>query len=116
MKLFTIIFATALTIGSAFAYTPDTINTHFNTPVVVGETTLPAGDVTITISRGTNNVILTLRSASGVTASALANRISEFTDRDTNTTVVLGRHGNDLKVERIWLADHTGFALLPNAE
>jgi hypothetical protein len=112
MKLFTIVFAAALSIcGSAFAYSPDTITVHFATPVIAGETTLPAGDVTITVNRGSNNVVLTLRSEAGVTATVVANRINEFNGQDANTTVVLGRRGNDLKIERIWLADHTGFAL-----
>ena len=117
MKLFTILCAAALTIcGSALALSPDTITVHFATPVIAGETTLPAGNVIITVARGTNNVMLTFRPESGPTSTVLANRIREFSENDANTTVVLGRHGNDLKVERIWLSDHSGFAVLPNAE
>jgi len=116
MKICTILFAAALTIGSAFAFSPDTLTVHLATPVLAGETMLPAGVVTITAMRGTNHVILTLRSESGASATVIANRITEFSDRDGNATVVLGRHGNDLKIERIWLGDHTGFAIRPNAE
>jgi hypothetical protein len=116
MKLFTIICAAALTIcGSALAFSPDTITAHFATPVLVGETAFPAGNVIITVARG-NNVVLTFRSQSGVTTSVLANRINQFAETDSNTTVVLGRQGNGLKVERIWLDDHSGFALVPNAD
>ena len=116
MKLFTIVFAAALTIGPAFAFSPNTLTVHFATPVLAGETVLPAGAVTITAMRGTNHVILSLRSDSGVAATLIANRITEFSDRDPNAAVVLGRHGNDMKIERIWLGDHTGFAILPNFE
>jgi hypothetical protein len=116
MKLFTIVLAAALTIGTASAFSPDTITVHFAMPVLAGETVLPAGAVTITTMRGTNHVILTLRSHSGVAATLIANRISESSDRDPNPAVVLGRHGNDLKIERIWLGDHTGFAILPNVD
>jgi hypothetical protein len=116
MKLFTVVFAAALTIGSAFAFSPDTLTVHFATPVLAGETMLPAGAVTVTVLRGTNHAILTLRSDSGVTSTVIANRISDVTERDSAATVVLERHGNDLKIERIWLGDNTGFALRPNVD
>ena len=86
-------------------------------PGAIGiETMLPAGAVTITAMRGTNHVILTLRSESGVAATLIANRITDSGDRDPNAAIVLGRHGNNLKIERIWLGDHTGFAILPNVD
>ncbi len=115
MKISTILFAAALTIcSSALAFSPDTITVHFATPVLAGETMLPAGDVTIRVMRGNNHVILTLRSDAGVTTTLVAARVTEFGDRQAESaTVVLGRHGNDLKIERIWLPDHTGFAVIP---
>jgi hypothetical protein len=116
MKLYTLVFAAALTIGSAYAFSPDMLTVHFATPVLAGDTMLPAGAVTITLMRGINHVILTLRSESGITKTVIANRINDLTEQDSNATVVLGRHGNDLKIERIWLGDHTGFAILPNVD
>ncbi len=113
MKLFTVLCAAVLTIcGSALAFSPDTITVHFATPVLAGEKMLPAGDVTITILRGSNNVVLAARSESGVTTTVLAYRINDFTETDADATVLLARHGNDLKLERIWFPDHTGFAVL----
>jgi len=112
MKLCTMVFAAALTIGSAFGFSPDMVTVHFATPVIAGETTLPAGNVSIKIERGSNHVFLTLRSDSGVTTTVVANRINEFGERGPNAAVVLGRHGNDLRIERIWLGDGTGFAII----
>lgn len=113
MKTLSIICAVVLSIcWAAFASPPDMITVHFATPVAVGNTTLPAGDVTINVQRGATNVFLTFRSESGVTATALANRINDLNEeRPESTTVVLSREANGLHVDRVWLGDHTGFAL-----
>jgi hypothetical protein len=119
MKALTIFCAVALSIcWAAFASTVDTVTVHFANPVTVGETTLPAGNVSIQILRGSANVVLAFRSESGVTASAVANRINSFNEgpTDSSASVVLGREGDVFKVERLWLPDHTGFALLPLAQ
>src|SRR5207248_8773928 len=111
------ICAAALTIcGATLASAADIVNVHFSTPVMVGETTLPAGDVSIQILRGSNSAILTARSESGAAVAVVVNRLNGLDDKEAHTSVILGRHGNALKLERIWLDDHTGFAVLPNAE
>lgn len=117
MKALTIICAAALCLcWAAFASPVDTVTAHFATPVVVGETTLPAGNVTINIDRGSNYVLVTFRSASGVTVSEVATRVSDFGNDHDSASVDLGQVGNTLRVERIWLPDHTGFSLQPNVQ
>ena len=113
MKLFTMICATALTIcASAIAAPIDVIRVHFDTPVVVGETTLPAGNVNIQVLHGTNNSILTARSESGVAAALVVNHVNNFSGKETRTNVVLAHHDGQYKLEGVWFDDHTGFAVL----
>jgi hypothetical protein len=118
MKALTMFCAIAVCIcWAAFASPVDTINVNFPNPVVVGETALPAGNVTIQVLRGSTNVVLNFRSESGVTVSAMANRINELSDRDDSAgaTIVLGREANTLKLERVLFPDHTGFELLQSS-
>jgi hypothetical protein len=97
---------------AAFAYPTDTVTVHFANPVTVGDATLPAGDVTITIQHGNPNVMLTFRSESGVAATVLATRISgPANDQRAGTQVILGRSNSGDKVERVWLDNLTGFEL-----
>jgi hypothetical protein len=112
MKALTMTCAFVLCVcWAAFAYPADTITVRFANPVVVGETTLPAGNVTISVQRGTPNVMLTFRAESGATVTAIASRISDLDEDRPDTLVVLTHEGNSLKVDRILLGDHTGFAL-----
>jgi hypothetical protein len=112
MKALSLLCATFLCIcWAAFAFPTDTINVHFVSPVIVGETTLPAGNVTITVQRGNPHVLLTFRSESGITSTVTASRVNDFNDERPDTEVVLSRTANGLKVERVWLGDHTGFSL-----
>ena len=114
MKLYTTLCCAALALGSAlYAQTPvDHMTVHFNTPVTVGETKLPAGDCDIQVTRGgSDNVILVLRMQGGPTIAAVASHLSE-TDTDADAaSLVFSRHGNDLHLSRILLADHTGYQL-----
>src|ERR1041385_7890136 len=97
MKIFAVIFAAALTIcGSAFASATDTINVHFDNPVVVGTTTLPAGNVSIQILHGSNRAILTARSESGVVAAVVVSPISDLGEKESHANIVLGRRGETL--------------------
>lgn len=113
MKALTILCAVVLGIcWAAFAANSvDTINVHVNEPVAVGNVVLPAGNITIRVQRGNPTVLLTFRSESGVTAGAVATRIDDFNDERPDTMLILSRTAAGLKVDRIWLGDHTGLAL-----
>lgn len=119
MKLFTTFCCAALALCSAiYAQSPtDHITVHFNTPVIAGETKLPAGDCDIQVMRGSSDsIILVLRSQAGPYTAAVATRVSEGnTDAEESTSVVLNRRGNDFHVYRILFSDHTGYQL-NNAE
>jgi len=125
MKITMTLYAAALAIlAASFAQSAtfvDHVNVRFSTPVVVGTTTMPAGDCAIQVVRGSSdNVFLTFRSSSGVSASVLVNRSNEM-DNDTQLTgdqarVVLNRRGNDYRFDRIVMPDRSGFEVLPNVE
>jgi hypothetical protein len=119
MKIFTTFCCAALALCSAiFAQSPtDRITVHFNTPVTVGETRIPAGDCDIQVMHGSSDsIILVLRSRGGPTTAAVASRLSDgIEDADGGTSVVLNHRGNDLHLYRILLSDHTGYQL-NNAE
>jgi hypothetical protein len=119
MKIFTTFCCAALALCSAiYAQSPaDHITVHFNTPVIVGETKLPAGDCDIQVTHGSSDsIILVLRSQAGPSTLAVASRLSEGnTDSEASASVVLNRRGNDLHVYRILLSDRTGYQL-DNAE
>jgi hypothetical protein len=118
MKIYTTLCCAALAVCSAiYAQSPvDHMTVHFSTPVIVGETKLPAGDCDIQVLRGSSDsIILVLRSQAGPYTSVVASHLSEAdTDGEGSTSVVLNRRGNDLHVYRILLPDHTGYQL--NAE
>jgi hypothetical protein len=110
MKIFGIALSVLTLCGSALAGPADTINVHFNSPVQVGEKTLPAGDVTFNVLRGNNSIILTARAEDGTAAAIVVNRVYDH-EGASRTSVVLGRSAAGLKLERIWLDDRTGFAV-----
>jgi hypothetical protein len=111
MKILSIALTALALCGSALAGSADTINVHFSSPVQIGAKTLPAGDVTFNVLRSNTSIILTARAEDGTAAAVLVNRVYD-TGETTRTSVVLGRHGKDLKLERIWLDDYTGYAVL----
>ena len=115
MKLLTTLCCAALALCSAiYAHSPaDHIMVHFSTPIIVGETKLPAGDCDIQVMRGSSDsIILVLRSPGGPSIEAVASHLSEGdTDAEAGTGVVLNRHGNDLHLYRILFTDHTGYQL-----
>jgi hypothetical protein len=80
MKIFTTFCCAALALCSAiYAQSPsDLIAVHFNTPVMVGKTKLPAGDCDIQVMHGNSNgIILVFRSRGGSTTAAVASRLSD---------------------------------------
>ena len=88
------------------------LTVHFTTPVMVGETKLPAGACDIQVVRGSsNNTVIIFRSESGISAAAVANRISASDTDSDATSIVLNRHGNDMHLYRVMLADHIGYEL-----
>jgi hypothetical protein len=110
------ICAAALTVcGSLNAQVPvDTVNVRFASPVIVGAKTLPAGECTIHIARGSNSVLLSMRAEDGETSSILVNRLYDETpDTGNNADIVLERRSDGLHFERLRLPDHTGFTVLP---
>jgi hypothetical protein len=120
MKFLLTIGAAALAlVGAANAQSVvDKFTVHFSMPIMVSGTTLPAGDSTIQVLRGSSDsVILAIRTESGATACAVVNRLNE-TDTDTggHARVILSHRGNDYRLESVLLPDHTGFKVLPTAE
>jgi hypothetical protein len=119
MKLVTTFCCAALALCSAiYAQSPnDRITVHFDTPVIVGETKLPAGDCDIQVMHGSSDsIILVIRSQAGPNTAAMASRLFEGNSvAEGSTRVVLNRRGNDLHLYRILLTDHTGYQL-NNAE
>ena len=96
------------------AQTPSTITVHFATPVVVGETSMPAGDCTLQVRHDAgDSLTLTVRSAAGPAATVLVNRIvDETTDSIYNPHIVLRRTGSAYHFQKLLLADGTGFEIL----
>jgi hypothetical protein len=109
MKLFTTFCCAVLALCSAiYAQSPiDHMTVHFNTPVLVGEKVIPAGDCDIQVMHGSSDSILILRSQAGSSALAVVSRLSEdTTDAKESTSVVLNRRGNDLQLYRVSLDTH----------
>jgi hypothetical protein len=125
MKIMMTICAAALaicgTLGAQSATFVDHVTVRFSTPVVVGTTTVPAGECSIQVVRGSSdNLFLSFRSESGARVSVLVSRLNEL-DNDTQFTgdqprIILSRHGDQYRFERILMPDHSGFEVLPNVE
>jgi hypothetical protein len=115
MRVLTMICAAAIAVcGTVYAQSSvDRISVHFSTPVMIGETTLPAGDCNIQVIRSvSDSVMLELRSASGNGDGVLV-PVSRFNDSNVETnghvSVILSHRNNSYQLEQIVLADHTGF-------
>ncbi len=117
MKIVTTFCCAALALcGALNAQSTDHLTVHFNSPVMVGETQLPAGDCDIQVMRGnSNNVVVVLRSQGGHAAAAVASRLWDGSQDSESGSIVLNRRGNDLHLYRILFSDHTGYQL-NNAE
>ena len=115
MRILTTICCAAVALCNAvFAQTlTDHMTVRFSAPVLVGETKIPAGACDIQVVRGSsNNTIIVFRSETGISAATVASRVSD-TDASENTSVVLNRRGDDLRLYRIMFADHVGYELNP---
>ena len=118
-KLAMILCAAALAVcGSLHATNmTDTVMVRFATPVVIGSRTLPAGEFTIHILRGQGNVVLSVSAEDGETSTVLVNRLREDApETDGRASVVLERHGGEMRLERLWLPDRSGFEVLQQGE
>jgi len=115
MKIFTTLCCAALLFaGASFAQSrADHMTVRFASPVMVGETRLPAGNYDIQVKRGASDTtILVLRSENGPAIGALATHIADNDlDNEGNASIVLNRKGNDLQLSRVMFGDHTGYQL-----
>jgi hypothetical protein len=118
MKVLTMICAAAIAVcGTSQAQTlVDRISVHFSTPVMVGDTTLPAGDCAIQVIRGSSdNVVLEVRSDSGSGESILV-LVNRVTDSNVvtngHTSVILSHRNNSYQLDQIILPDHSGFQIV----
>jgi len=115
MKILTTIFGAALLLGGILnAQTiTDRVNVRFSTPVVVGDTKMPAGDCEIQVVRGgSDTLVLVVRSQAGPYTSVLATRLTDTTTEvSDHAVVVLDRVGDGYRLDRIVLPDHSGFQL-----
>jgi hypothetical protein len=109
MKILTIVFTALALCASAFAAPTETVTVQFSSPVVIGGKTLPAGEVRFNLHHGSNSVLLIAHAENGEAAAVVVNRIYEM--GDGHTSVVLGRSGNTLKFERLWLDNGSGYAV-----
>ncbi|MEO8371002.1 MAG: hypothetical protein ABI806_17600 [Candidatus Solibacter sp.] len=115
MNKLTSLFAAAIILCSAAVAQTlnERVTVHFSTPVIVGETKLPAGICDIQVVRGSsNNTILVFRAENGVTTAAVANRVAPA-DTEATSSVGLSRHGNDLHLFRVTLSDQVAYELNP---
>ena len=110
MKLFTIALSALALCGAAFAAPVDTLTARMAAPVMVGDKLLPAGDLTLNVIHGTSSMMLVARSANNEAAAVMVNRIHE-PEINGRTEVILGKTGNTLKLERIWI-DGVGYAIV----
>jgi hypothetical protein len=118
MKIFTMICAAALAICgiAGAASSTDRLKVHFDKPVMVGATTLPAGDVTIQrLDSASEEGILMLRSESGVEAAVLTNRLDAADAPKASPSVQLTRHGDNYELDSVWLSGTQGFQILEPA-
>jgi hypothetical protein len=117
MKLFTIILsAAALLFGSLVNAQPagGRIAVRFATPVMAGETEIPAGQCDIQVLRGaSDSIVLVVRPESGPAVSVLANRWSgSHNEIEGEASVVLDRRGDTYHLSRIVFPDNSGYQLI----
>ena len=110
MRLFTIALSALALCGAAFAAPVDTLTARLATPIMVGDKVLPAGDFTLNVIHGTSSMMLVARTANNEAAAVMVNRIHESEIND-KSEVILGKTGNTLKLERIWI-DGIGYSIV----
>lgn len=117
MKLFTTLSAAALLFGSLLnAQTPsDRITVRFATPVMIGETKIPAGECDIQVMHSaSDSIVLVVRPEGGSAVSVLASHLSDSTTEvNGDASIVLDRRGDTYRLNRILFSDHTGYQVQP---
>ena len=121
MKKLTMLCAAVLTVcGIAGAQSNGSmVKVHFDYPVMVGETLLPAGDCTIARldPASSDNVILLVRCEQHVQTTAVVTRLDPIEARpDADASVTLSRRGDTYRLQRVWLSIGEGFQVLEPAE
>jgi hypothetical protein len=117
MKIMMTICAAAIAIcGALSAQTATTVGlakVHFSTPIEVGGGTVAAGDCSIEVLSGSgDSLVLEFRPDSGSAVFVMANRLSEPAgrrDEGKSAKVILSRHGDDYRFERLLMPDRSGF-------
>src|SRR6476660_5179084 len=113
MTLFTTaISAAALLFGSILhAQTSDRITVRFATPVLVGETQIPAGQCDIQVMRSNaDSILLVVRPESGAAVSVLANHYDNSSAKvKGDANVILDKKGDNLHLSQILFPDNTGY-------
>jgi hypothetical protein len=124
MKITMLICAAALAVCGTLSAQPatavDHVTVRFSTPVLVGTTTMPAGDCAIQVVRGSSGSLFLAFRSEGVSASVLVNRLnsmdSETSATDDHARLVLNRRGEEYRFARLVMPDQSGFEILPNVE
>lgn len=106
MKLFVLalVAASATIMAQSLA---DSVKIHFDHPVMVGTTQMPAGECTITVHNGNNgNIALLVRSETGahVAVLAMANTEMNF-DHNRQTRATLAVKDGVYRLDKLWLAE-----------
>lgn len=110
MKMLTIALTAFALATAAWSAPVDVVTVRFASPVMIGEKTLPAGDVTFNVIHGTSSLLLTARAADGTAALITVSRLHD-SEETPKSSVILGRTGNTLKLERIWLDTGAGYGV-----
>jgi hypothetical protein len=114
MKLFTTFCCAALLASSAIyaQSSADHMTVQFDTPVMVGETKLPAGKCDIQVMHGSSDTTILILRSKGTSVAALASHIQddEVSNEET-ASLILNRKGNDLQLSRVFFGDRTGYQL-----
>jgi hypothetical protein len=120
-KMMMISLTAAAMCAGMFAQSADRITVHFSTPVEISGTTVSGGDCDIEVVRSsTDPLVLVFRPESGSPFSTVANRLTapevEDAMTDHHARVVLTRHENEYRLDRILLPDGSGYRILTAQE
>ncbi len=89
----------------------DLLRVNLATPMLVGGVEIPSGACTVQeVTNGSDNLVLLVRSESGIQATVLANRI-DTGKGDSKPGVVLNRENGRYSLDQVWLNDEQGFRI-----
>ena len=120
MKTFaTILFTALAVVGIAGAQgINSSIKLHLDQAVMVGETSIPAGDCTIQVLNGNSDTLaLLVRSAAGMQTTVMINHINPIDARTHNAAnVTLKSHDGRFWLDTVWISGDQGFQVLEPVE